>query len=344
MKRVLIDTYDTAFQNVSGGVRNRILSIVNTLKNKGVCVEYFEKYKTNICDYDVLHVFMLKVDNYSLIKYAKENGLKVVISSIVVLTGEKQLKLYWKLRKFPIMTTYKVLFNICDMADSIVAETIQEARFLEKYYHVPLEKIMVIPNGAEKIESKSQSVYDKIGKKCEYALEVGRFDKNKNQLSVIKALKNTDLEIIFIGGASSAEPEYYEKCVKLAKNSPNIHFFGWLDHEDDLLKSAFCNAKAIISSSFNETFGLTIIEGIMAGAIPVVSNTLPILDYSSLRDSIKFDPSDVLDIREKISFVMRKQLAELEKAEFIDKVSAEFSWDKVAIEHIKLYEVLCNEY
>ena len=36
----------------------------------------------HIRDYDVLHVFMLKVDSYSLVKYAKENGLKVVISSI----------------------------------------------------------------------------------------------------------------------------------------------------------------------------------------------------------------------------------------------------------------------
>lgn len=337
MKKILIDTYDTAFQNISGGVRNRILSIVGALKKNGLSVEYFEKYKTNIRDYDVLHVFMLKVDSYSLIKYAKENGLKVVISSIVVLDGEKQLRLYWKLRKLPLMTTYKILFNICNMADSIIAETIQEAKFLEKYYHVPRKKIVIIPNGAERMESESKSIYEKIGKQCEYALEVGRFDSNKNQLSVIKALKNTDIEIVFIGGESSAESKYYKECVELAKNSPNIHFLGWLDHEDEVLKSAFCNSKAIISSSYNETFGLTIIEGIMAGAIPVVSNTLPILDYKSLKNCIRFNPKDVADIREKINFVMKHQSSELGQDKLIDEVSTEFSWDKVAMEHIKLY-------
>lgn len=340
MKKVLIDTYDTAFQNVSGGVRNRILSTVSVLKKKGFHVEYFEKYKTKIRDYDILHIFMLKIDSYSLIQYAKENGLKVVISSIVILTGEEKLRVYWKLRKLPIMTTYKILFHICSMADSIIAETTKEAKFLEKYYHVPMEKIAIIPNGATKMESKSQAVYERIGKKCEYALEVGRFDSNKNQLSVIKALKNTNLEMVFIGGESFGDPQYYKKCIELAKNSPNIHFLGWLDREDELLKSAFCNAKAIISSSYHETFGLTIIEGIMAGAIPVVSNTLPILDYDSLKNCIRFNPRDVADIREKINFVMKHPSSELEQNELIDNVSREFSWDKVAVEHIKLYGAL----
>lgn len=81
-------------------MRNRILSIVNSLRKTGLQVEYFNKYETKIKDYDVLHVFMLKEDSYTLIKYAKENGLKVIISSVVILSGALQLKLYWALRKY----------------------------------------------------------------------------------------------------------------------------------------------------------------------------------------------------------------------------------------------------
>lgn len=337
--KILIDTYDTAFQNVSGGVRNRILSVVEALKNAGVSVDYFNKYETNIRDYDILHVFMLKDDSYSLIKYAKENGLKVVLSSIVTLSGKLQLRYYWWLRRLPIMTTYKLLFKICNIVDTIIAETDQEARFLEKYYHVSKDRIVVIPNGADRMSTDSKMIYEAIGKICDYALEVGRFDKNKNQLAVIKALKDTDIEMVFIGGESSSEPEYYAECLTAAGDCSNIHFLGWLDREDKLLKSAYCNAKAIVSSSYNETFGLTIIEGIMAGAIPVISNTLPILDYESLKKCVTFSPSDENDIRRKISEVMDSNDPYIVK-NIKKKVMSEFSWEEVAKKHLEIYGVL----
>lgn len=337
MKKILIDTYDTAFQNVSGGVRNRILSIVNSLRKTGLQVEYFNKYETKIKDYDVLHVFMLKEDSYTLIKYAKENGLKVIISSVVILSGALQLKLYWALRKIPIMTTYKILFNICDLADSIIAETKKEAEFLEQYYHVPKSKIIVIPNGADRITSNGRSIYEVIGKECDYALEVGRFDKNKNQFAVINAMKDTNIDVVFIGGESSVEREYYQKCLEAAEGSSNIHFLGWLNREDELLKSAYCNAKVIVSSSLNETFGLTIIEGIMAGAIPIISNTLPILDYKALNGCTTFSPSNEADIREKITRVMNTSSDQLKLEDMRRRVDSEFSWDEVARKHIEVY-------
>lgn len=332
-KRILINTYDTAFQNKAGGVHNRIERTVDAIRNANVPVDYFDKFNSVIDDYDVLHVFMLNVESYGLIKLAKAKGKKVVISSIVTLSGKFQLSAYWLVRRMPIMTTYKILFEICRLADSIIVETNREAEFVKKYYHVEQSKIHIIPNGADAVTSESKVIYELIGKKCEYTLEVGRFDSNKNQLSVIRALKNTDIEVVFIGGASPSEPDYYERCVKEANGAENIHFLGWIDSKDDIIKSAYANAKALISSSFYETFGLTIIEGAMAGNIPVVSRTLPILEYEVFKDCITFDPNDIDDIREKTEYAMKQE----KSPEFVRAITESFSWEKVANDHIDVY-------
>lgn len=332
-KRILINTYDTAFQNMAGGVHNRIERTVNAIRNANVSVDYFDKFNTVIDNYDVLHSFMLNVESYGLIKLAKSKGKKVVISSIVTLSGELQLSFYWLIRRIPIMTTYKILFDICRLADSIIVETQREAKFINKYYHVEQSKIHIIPNGADVITSNNNVIYDFIGKECEYALEVGRFDRNKNQLSVIRALKNTNVEVVLIGGASPSEPDYYERCVIEANGAENIHFLGWIDSKDDILKSAYANAKVLISSSFYETFGLSIVEGAMAGNIPVVSQTLPILEYEVFKDCITFDPNDIDDIREKTEYAMKQE----KSPEFVRAITESFSWEKVANDHIDVY-------
>lgn len=335
MKKILIQTYDTAFQNAAGGVKSRIFRTRDALISNGVEVEFFDKFNTKIGDFNILHVFMLKEDSYSLIKYAKSQGLKVVISSIVIISGKLQLFLYRIIHKLPIITTYKLLFEICDLADFIIAETPKEAKFLKKYYHVDSKKIKIIPNGVDKTIIGNDEIYKIIGRKCQYAVHVGRFDKNKNQLNVIKALKNSNIEIVFIGGESPLEPLYFKNCIKEASGCKNIHFLGWQNENSKLYKSAYSNAKVIISSSYYETFGLTILEGIVAGAIPVVSNTLPILDYYVLKDCKSFNPHDITDIKVKVEEAMNSNSIDKNWQRNVENY---FSWDKVAKEHIRIYE------
>ena len=80
--KILIDSYSTCTQNKSGGVQVRINKIVELLKEKNIKVDFFNKFSTKVNEYDILHIFMLNMENYSLIKYAKSQGVKVVISTI----------------------------------------------------------------------------------------------------------------------------------------------------------------------------------------------------------------------------------------------------------------------
>ena len=62
--KILVDTYSTAFQNKAGGVHNRIIQTVNSIRDAGVSLDYFDKYTSNIENYDLLHVFKLNIENY----------------------------------------------------------------------------------------------------------------------------------------------------------------------------------------------------------------------------------------------------------------------------------------
>lgn len=331
--KILVQTYDTAFQNQAGGVHTRIVNTVSALRKRGVEVDFFDKFHTNVADYDILHIFKLDISNLGLIKYAKDKGIKVVLSSIVTVEKGWVIESYWKLKKLPLMTTYKLLFQELHLVDAIIAETPKEQEFLIKHYHVLPDKVAVIPDGADDIMTESKIIFDAIGKMCDYALAVARFDNNKNQRNVIRALKNTNIEMVFIGGADFISPEYYATCIEEAKEANNIHFLGWVDSNSELLKSAYCNAKVIVSASFHETFGLSIVEGIMAGAIPVVSKGLPILEYEIFEGCITCDPNNVEDIKEKITIAMKARTEEGTRLRMQDF----FSWESVADQHIELY-------
>lgn len=332
--KVLVQCYDTAFQNMAGGVHSRIERTVSALKSEGIQAEYFDKFRTNVTDYDILHVFKLDVGSLGLMRYAKSKGLKIVLSSIVTLEKPYVVDFYYYVRKIPIMTTYKLLFQMCEISDAVITETKREAEFMEKHYRVSAEKIKVIPDGVDVNVSDSMKIYDILGKKCDYVLEVARFDENKNQLNVIKALKNSPIEVVFIGGADGINKDYYDKCLREADGAENIQFLGWQDSKSEILQSAYANAKVVIVPSYHETFGLSLVEGIMAGANIVASGTLPILEYDALRGCITCNPSDVRDIRNKVEMAGSKD----SDMKMIDEVRKTFSWKTVAESHKQLYE------
>lgn len=336
--KVLIHTYDTAYQNKAGGVHNRIERTVISLRKLGVEIDFFDKYSTNIKDYDILHIFKLDIASKQLIDYAKAVGVKVVVSSIMSVDKGWVVDCYWMLKRIPLATIYKQLFSICSKLDGVIVETPKEAEYMRNHYHIDNKILSVVPNGASDISSKDESIYAALGKKVEYALLVSRFDENKNQLNVIKALKNTDVEIVFIGGADMSNPHYYDKCLEEACGCDNIHFLGWLNSDSELLKSALGHASAIICSSYQETFGLSIVEGVMAGATPVISNTLPILEFKTFENCMTFNPNDIEDIRKKTNHAMHIS----NNFKLIENAKKDFSWESVANKHLEIYRSLLN--
>lgn len=303
------------------------------LEQKGVYVELFNPFESDVTTCDVLHVFGLNVENWGLIQCAKKQSKKVVMSAVVPTTEKVKLSLYKWLHLLPIYTTYSIRYESLQMTDVVIVETKAEADYLHRYYSVPYRKMEIVPNGMDNMVYQGEDIFEALGKHCEYILQVGRFDENKNQLRVIKALKGTAVDVVFIGGANHSEQSYYQKCEYEAKGYDNIHLLGWQLKDSPILRSAFANAKLVILPSHYETFGLVLLEGGMAGADLALSKTLPILCYSSFNRCATFDPDNVKEIREVLIDAFQRP----KDATLRGRLVKEFNWDVIIDQHIKIY-------
>ena len=332
--KIVYAAYSTCCQNKMGGVQNRLRIISDMVKKRGFDVELFNPFKTKLNKGDVLHIFKLSFETENLIQYASTHGVKIVISTIVPLIDENKLSLYKFIYKLPMVTTYKLDRMCLDYADALITETQRESDFLSNFYNVNPKKVHVITNGFEKLENVGDEIYNVLGSRFNYVLQVGRFDKNKNQLNVIKALKQTQINLVFIGGPG--DDTYYQSCIKEAKGFGNIHFIGWLESTSKILQSAYQNADLLILPSFYETFGMVAVEGASCGTKLVMSNTLPITDFDVFKDCHCFSPACINSIRESVLSALKEPLDK----QFTENVISFFDWTRIIDMHIALYENL----
>lgn len=336
--KILLHGYNVCCQTESGGIQNRIRAIHSQLNQRdGIKAELFNPYESRIQDFDILHLFMMKDEYDELIDFTKGLGKKVVLSSVIPINNGKVLDKHRKfINRLPIHTIMKQRFKMLHKMDKIIAESYQESRFISEHYGVDKEKLMVIPNGVSVRNYTGRDVYDVIGDIGKYAVVIGRFDDNKNQLNVIKALKGTDIHVVFLGGPATWCLDYFDECVKCAGDDNHFHFLGWVEHDSNLFWSAISNADTMIFPSYNETFGLVALEAGIAGCKLAISETLPILDYNAFKECKRFLPSSLESIRECVINV----LGASQDDSLIEKIKTEFSWDSVIDQHIDLYQEL----
>lgn len=332
--KVIFASYYSCCQNASGGVQNRLRKIASLLQERGIKTELFNPFETKLEKGDILHVFMLSLDTHFLIQYAKRKGVKVVISTIVPLVGEFKLKIYKSLSKLPLMTTYKFNRLALLAADALITESQQESEFICKNYNISSKKCYVIPNGIDIKPDCGECINEMQEFRKKYVLQVGRFDQNKNQLNVIKALKNSSYDLVLVGGPG--DQTYYESCLKEAEGCANVHFLGWLKSESPELISAYSHADTVILPSHYETFGLVAIEGASCGAKLILSNTLPIIHYDVFKNCLRVDPNNTDDIKNKVKLSMESDIP----SDFSKNVRSFFSWNSIIDQHIKLYNAI----
>ncbi|KOF08669.1 hypothetical protein AC739_19020 [Planococcus glaciei] len=338
--RILFDSYSTVKQNLAGGMSAKIELLYQGLQRSGISIKFFNKWEDKLINYDVLHIFRLSEENYALALIAKSNGIPVVISTILqvdkkwVITGN-----LWLTKLLPIHTRYSNFKELLDLADAVIAESKKEAEFINKVYKVNKKKIFVIPD-IPLVNAKSGDptlIQKRISTKKDFILQVARFDQNKNQLNVIRAMKGSDIPVVFIGGEDHSDKTYYEQCKEEA--TKNMHFLGWLDASDPLLSSAFHSAKVVVMPSLLETMGTVAIEGGMAGANLVIAKDLPILDTGIGQYCRQVNPRDIQSIRHTLIEAYEEPLNRKEIQEQFEK---HFSPEAVMQMHIDIYTNLLS--
>ncbi len=142
----------------------------------------------------------------------------------------------------------------CKNFDLICAVSPVSANFLKKF---GIRNIFIIGNG---IDTKR---YEFSFKKEDIAVKISRLASYKGITEEIKAFSELGYNFVILG-----EGRLKEYVKKVTKTFPNIKYEGYVPEERKIY--ILKQAKYLISLSYLEAFGITLIEGMACGCVPIV--------------------------------------------------------------------------
>lgn len=337
--KILFDSASTVMQNAAGGVGVRMRKTLKRLADIAE-VKFFDKWEDKIADFDILHIFKVSTEVISEIKHAKKHGVKVVVSSVIdpnnnfKLTFNKLVAMLLRQQN-----SFGVIKKSLQLADAIMCQTEKERRFVIKMYKTEPHKVFVVPSAMDDVRADASPEYFRksTGIEGKFIIQVGRFDRNKNQLSVIRAVKGTDMQLVLVGGPDKSDASYFEQCK--AEAGENVHFLGWIDHNDPLLCSAYAAAHSFIIPSYHEIFGNTLFESGMYGCNLVSTNALPIDDWGITDYCLTVNPNSIDDIRNKL----RASLEKARTGEIAEIIKWDYSWESVLNKYMTVYKYVLDD-
>ena len=273
--KVLFDTHNLTLQN-HGGQEVQIAQTKKYLEELGVEVKFYNKFEDKIEDYDLYHLFgSNSVEHINLVMHIKNKGIPIVLSPVYWNSFEKDLNdsktiltklfvLFKESQKYSekIMGYNLSLINPTNfylkIADSILPNSKLEASHLTKIFQFDKNKLNVVHNGVEKFYlNGNKDIFINKYKLSDFILFVGRIEPKKNVLSLIKAVNETEYNLIIIGSGES-NLSYYKLCRKHANN--NVKFLGEIPHDSEMLRSAYSAAKCFALPSWLETPSISALE------------------------------------------------------------------------------------
>jgi len=332
--KVAFYVYPIAFQNPGGG-EVQLLKTKEYLERLGVSVKLFDIWSDKLKDFDILHVFGSVKDALPMMEEAKRVGVKIVLSTICWYSWKSAWGTYGSIKdktQAVLRHAAKVFFpfvpserkRMMEIADLLMPNSQSEAAQLKRFFRIPETKIKIIPNGVDPVfaVAKADAFVSKYGLK-DFILSVGRIEPRKNQLNLIRAMRQTDIPLVIIGEAVSLYKKYYEACLREASTS--VHFLGGFPHGSELLMSACAACDVFVLPTWLETPGLAALEAGLAGAKVVITREGATREYFADYASY-VSPENVGDIKKKV-LAAQEQTKSLALQSHIRSL---YTWDKVA--------------
>lgn len=359
-KRIaLLDRVDSTL--FSGGDTVQIHAIYNFLYSQGYKVDIINSFNVDYSRYDLAilfnlnrpfetYIYSLEVLRYGIPYYIfpiywdidavipkGQSSTGINIKKWIPKGFKKALKpyyyytTYWsQLKRFGVGITSvysinKIINEILKNAVLIFPNSAAElVHLIQRFnYEVIENKSIVIKNGIEKEIELQKGVPDRLKHflQMDYICCVGGIGPRKNQLNLVKAVANLNVNLLIIGEPSNKDIDYYNYLKKIA--TKNVYFIGRQDRATVLL--LMFHSIGHIQPSFIETPGLASLEAACLGKPIVVSNVAPVKEYF-LDHVIYCDPHSVVSIKESI----QKLLFDPSKGEQLQQlVLNNYTWEKV---------------
>lgn len=227
-------------------------------------------------------------------------------------------------------------------ADLVIAISEQTKKDIVTYLNINPEKIKLIYQGcAQEFKEEIPSEFTELTRKkynlnSNFVLNVGTIEKRKNVLSVIKAIKDIDTQLVIIGKKTS----YFNEISNyISENNLQKKVVFLENVELKELASIYRMATIFIYPSVFEGFGIPIIEALYSKT-PVITSKGGCFLEAGGDNSIYINALNSEEIRVQIV----ELLANTEKRDFLKQKGYEFAQkfndDKIAKNWIDTYNEL----
>lgn len=290
------------------------------------------KRAVNMTDIDVIHATTLFSDGAIALKLHNKYNKPFIVT----------------VRNTDVFTFLKFRPDLAYLAHKILAKAskivfVSEANKLSFFDHKLItmkkhlydEKVVVINNGIDDywhvndFRNISKQTYSKI-------LYVGKFERNKNVVNLIKALVDLKMEIPevelgLVGGGGEQENE----ILSLIKDRDWIHYYGAVLDKPSLME-IYRKHDLFCMISYHETFGLVYIEALTQGLPVLYTKGQGIDGVFDIRVGEGVHPDSLEDIKSGLKrLILDPPSNELNKIDI-----SRFNWSKVAEKYLAIYNLL----
>jgi glycosyltransferase involved in cell wall biosynthesis len=238
------------------------------------------------------------------------------------------------------------------MAAKVIAVSDFTKKEIEKYYHIPAEKIAAVPNGVDFemfnkniAQEKLIEIKKKYSLPEKFLLYIGTLQPRKNIPVLIEALRilheKPNFQDIKLVIAGNRQAHNFDSKIDEAITNYNLEkcviFPGWVDEVDKpaLYKLANC----FVFPSLYEGFGIPIVEAMAAGT-PVISSNKSCLSEIGRDGAIFSDPESPEEFARKIHEVLSDENLKNNLIEKGQKRARVYTWQKNAERTLAQYDNL----
>ncbi len=337
--KVAVLSYPTLFQTV-GGLRMKVGRTVDALNRRGIEAQLIDPVRQKLADFDLVHVFAPYNGNNRIVEQAKSDGVPVVMSTILNVplshwAGVKARlisRLVGKLTDWTVTTDFAQMTAAMCHADHLVALGKVEKRSLIEGYGIPAAKVSIVHNGVgeEFFRATPAAFLAQYPIPQPFVLHTGMVSDVKNQLGLIRALKNEAVPIVLIGYCGKNAQPYLDAC--LAEGGERVHYLNELPH-GEMIASAYAAAAVVAIPSRREGMPNSILEGLAADK-PVVLTNNHTIDIDLPTDAaIQVGPDDHAAIQRAVTGFLRQPPPPGRARSLVSALS----WEAVADELAAIY-------
>lgn len=222
------------------------------------------------------------------------------------------------------------------LADRIIVSSRFAAGEVQRAFDVPLEKIAVCPAGAPDWAKNLQG-----GDPNGYLLFLGTLDARKNIGGLLAAYQRLLARrpavprLVMAGGTGGGEATKWLENIAKGPLAGSVEHLGYVG--DDARASLFQGARIFVLPSFEEGFGLPVLEAMAAG-VPVVASNRGSLPEVIGEAGLLIEPDDPESLVSAIVRILAEpELWQTLRRRGLDR-ARQFSWKQTAGDVRRAYE------